>query len=201
MKLTAFILAGSQIAFMSAFGGVPAVAQTVPSTVVNSDTQQRELQEIARVATVMIDGDVCQHIVTQRALEHMLHSDPRDEWQAGDNYDVHAAPFIQTKKTLIRLAMLAPYPVDVNLWMPVPNTQDIQVVIRNKYNLSQFWNGALDQPTPPEMREVLQTGKTLTAQKSPGMLSVLGPVRNSMNEIVGLVEVVSSTAAPQHDEQ
>jgi hypothetical protein len=201
MKLAIFVLAGSQIAFMSACAGVPAVAQTASSAVVNSETQQRDLQQIARVATVMIDGDVCQHIVTQRALEHMLHSDPRDEFQAGDNYDVHDAPFIQTKKTLIRLAMLAPYPVDVNLWMPVPTTQDIQVVIRNKYNLSQFWNGELEQPMPPEMREVLQTGKTLTIQKTPGVISVLAPVRSSLNEIVGLVEVVSSAAAPQHDEQ
>ncbi len=74
--------------------------------------------------------------------------DPRDELQAGDNYDVNDDAFIQTKKTLIRLAMLAPYPVDVNLWMPVPTTKDVQVVIRNKYNLSQFWTGELDQPMP-----------------------------------------------------
>ncbi len=201
MKLTALVLVGSQLVFLSVCGGAPAVAQTAPSAVVNTDTQQRELQEIARVATAMIDGDVCQHIVTQRALEHMLRSDPRDEWQAGDNYDVHAAPFIQTKKTLIRLATLAPYPVDVNLWMPVPTTQNIQVVIRNKYDLSQFWNGELNQAMPPQMREVLQTGKTLTVQKTPGMISVLAPVRNSLNEIVGLVEVVASTSSPQHDEQ
>jgi hypothetical protein len=201
MKLATFVLVGSQLAFMSACVGVPAVAQTAASTMTNSATQQQELQEIARVATVMIDGDVCQHIVTQRALEHMLHSDPRDEWQAGDNYDVHDAPFIQTKKALIRLAMLAPYPVDVNLWMPVPTTQDAQVVIRNKYDLSQFWKGELDQAMPPEMREVLQTGKTLTVQKTPGMISVLAPVRNSLNEIVGLIEVVASTTSPQHDEQ
>jgi hypothetical protein len=201
MKLTALVLAGSQLVFLSVCSGAPAVAQTAPSAVVNTDTQQRELQEIARVATAMIDGDVCQHIVTQRALEHMLRSDPRDEWQAGDNYDVHAAPFIQTKKTLIRLATLAPYPVDVNLWMPVPTTQNIQVVIRNKYDLSQFWNGELNQAMPPQMREVLQTGKTLTVQKTPGMISVLAPVRNSLNEIVGLVEVVASTSSPQHDEQ
>jgi hypothetical protein len=91
--------------------------------------------------------------------------------------------------------------VDVNLWMPVPTTQDIQVVIRNKYNLSQFWHGGLEQAMPPEMHEILQTGKTLTIQKSPGVISVLSPVRNSLNEIVGLVEVVSSAAAPQHDER
>lgn len=54
---------------------------------------------------------------------------------------------------------------------------------------------------PAEMHEVLQTGKTLTVQKSSGVMSVLSPVRNSLNEIVGLVEVASSAAPPQHDEQ
>jgi hypothetical protein len=200
MKLAAAILS-IQLVFMSACVVVPAVGQTASSTAASTATQEQDLREIARVATVMIDGDVCQHIVTQRALEHMLHPDPRDEFQAGDNYDVHNAPFIQTKKELIRLAMLAPYPVDVNLWMPVPTTQDAQVVIRNKYNLSQFWNGELTQPMPPEMHEVLQTGKILTVQKKPGMMSVLAPVRNSLSEIVGLVEVTSSGVAPQHDEQ
>lgn len=200
MKLAALVLAGSQLAFVSV-SAVPTVAQISASPVTNTTSQRRDLQEIARVATAMIDGDVCQHIVTQRALKHMLHPNPRDVWQAGDNYDVHGAAFIQTKKSLIRLATLAPYPVDVNLWMPVPTTQDIQVVIRNKYNLSQFWDGGLEQAMPPEMQEVLQSGKTLTLQKTPGVISVLAPVRNSLNEIVGLVEVVASTASPQHDEQ
>jgi hypothetical protein len=200
MKLAAWVLIGSQFALVSVHLR-PAVAPASTSRSVNVTHRQQDLLEIARVATVMIDGDVCQHIVTQRALQHMLHADPRDEWQAGDNYDVHAAPFIQTKKTLIRLASLAPYPVDVNLWMPVPTTQDVQVAIRNRYNLSQFWHGGLQQAMPPEMNEVLQTGKVVSIQKSPEMISVLAPVRNSMNEIVGLVEVVASTTAPQHDEQ
>jgi hypothetical protein len=165
-------------------------------------SMQQDLQEIARVASVMVDGDTCQHIVTPRAMEHMLHPDPRDEWSGGDNYDVNDANFIRVKKTLMRLALLAQYPVDVNLWMPMPTKQPrIQVVIRNHYNLSQFWGGELDQAMPPEMQTVLETGKTLTVQKKPEMISVLAPVRNSLGQIVGLVEVVGSTASPLHDEQ
>ncbi len=202
MKLAVSVLLGLQLAVVSAYAGVPAVATTVSTMPADSTAaQQRDLREIARVATIMIDGDVCQRIVTPRALAHMLHPDPRDKWQAGDNYDVNDGTFIQTKKTLIRLAMMAPYPVDVNLWMPVPTTQNIQLVIRNKYDLSQFWNGELQQAMPPEMQEVLKTGNTLTIQKTPEMLSVLAPVRNSLGQIVGLVEVVSSTVAPQHDER
>lgn len=202
MKLITSVLLGVQLAVVPAYAGVPTVATTVSTMPADSTAaQQRDLREIARVATIMIDGDVCQRIVTPRALAHMLRSDPRDEWQAGDNYDVNDGTFIQTKKALIRLAMMASYPVDVNLWMPVPTTQNIQLVIRNKYDLSQFWNGELQQEMPPEMQEVLKTGNTLTVQKTPEMLSVLAPVRNSLGQIVGLVEVVSSTVTPQHDER
>src|SRR3954465_629595 len=80
---------------------------------------ERELDEIARVATVMVDGDLCQRIVTPRAMAMMLHNTSRDPWADGDNYEVDQASFIRTKKTLMRLAELADSPVDVNLWMPL----------------------------------------------------------------------------------
>src|SRR3954463_15028532 len=80
---------------------------------------ERDLDEIARVATVMVDGDLCQRIVTPRAMAMMLHNTSRDPWADGDNYEVDQASFIRTKKTLMRLAELADSPVDVNLWMPL----------------------------------------------------------------------------------
>jgi hypothetical protein len=199
MKTIVRLFLGLQLAIFSAHAAAPAAQAAAPAA--TPTAQEKSLDEIARVATVMIDGDVCQHIVTTRALFHMLHADPRDRWAAGDNYDVNDAAFIQTKKTLIRLAMIAPFPVDVNLWMPVPTTHDIQVVIRNQYDLTQFWNGELEQTMPPEMEVVLKTGQSVTVQKKPGIISVLAPVRNSLGDIVGLVEVASSAAPPRHDER
>ena len=203
MKAIVSLVLGLQLAFICTSAAMAAMqASTAVVTPDVSTAQQKALDEIARVGTIMIDGDVCQHIVTQRALKFMLHPDPRDKWEAGDNYDVHDAAFIQTKKTLIRLSMIAPFPVDVNLWMPVPTTQNIQLVIRNRHDMSQFWKfGELQQPMPASMRRVLTTGVRVTVQEKPGMISVLAPVRNSLNQIVGLVEVVSRTAARQHDDQ
>ena len=63
---------------------------------------QQELDNVARVGTVMVDGDVCQKIVTPLAKEYMFKVDPKDPWLAGDNYDVNDMPFNMTKKTLIR---------------------------------------------------------------------------------------------------
>lgn len=160
-----------------------------------------ELDEVARVAAVMLDGDLCQRIMTPRALGRMRTPDPRDRWSAGDNFDVYHEPYTQTKKTLMRLARLVPYPCDVNLWMPFVDRPDrIQVLIRNVHELSQFWTwGALDQPIAPEMKQVLESGRRLTVRQKPGIVSVLAPVRNSLGDIVGLVEVVAEEpgAKPQ----
>jgi hypothetical protein len=89
-----------------------------------------QLDEVARVGSVMVDGDVCQRIVTERALTYMFKVDARDQWLAGDNYDVDDTAFIAVKKTLLRLSHLAPFHADVNLWMPIKGHADkIRVVI------------------------------------------------------------------------
>jgi hypothetical protein len=48
----------------------------------------------------------------------------------------------------------------------------------------------LQQEMPPEMKQVLATGKRLTVTRQPGMTSVLAPVYDSLGDIAGLVEVV-----------
>ena len=156
------------------------------------ESMSRELEEVARVATVMVDGDVCQRIMTERALKKLFVIDPRDQWAGSDNFDVNPEPFIQTKKTLMRLAKLRPYPIDCNLWMLFKeNPQKIQILIRNQYEMSQFWTwGVLYQEIPPEMAEVLSSGKPKTISGKGDLISVLTPVYNSLGDIVGLVEVV-----------
>ncbi len=162
----------------------------------------QDLNEVARVASVMIDGDVCRRIMTERAIGYLSKTDPRDPWAASDNFDVHHEEYIQTKKTLIRLSRLVPYACDVNLWMPLPNDPGkVQVLIRNVNEWSQFWTwGVLTQETPAVMRQVLATGRRETVRQKPGMVSVLAPVFDSLGDTVGLVEVVAfepDVAPPQ----
>jgi hypothetical protein len=153
----------------------------------------RQLDEVARVASVMVEGDVCQRIVTPRALDYMFKVDPHDPWAAGDNYEVNDGAFNATKKTLIRLSRLAPFPCDVNLWMPITGHPDkVRVVIRNANELSQFWPwAALYQDMIPQMKQVLETGRRVTVTEKRGWVSVLAPVHNSLGDIVALVEAVS----------
>ncbi len=81
------------------------------------------MDSVARTATIMVDGDVCQRIQTKRSLEFLLKTDPKDPYLASDNYDVDHESFLQTKKTLMRVARLCPHrQCDVGVWMPVPST-------------------------------------------------------------------------------
>ena len=169
-----------------------AFAQEAGAPPGTKESVARDLDEVARVATVMVDGDVCQQIMTRRALGFMFAANPKDPWAASDNFDVNDEPYIQTKKTLIRLSRLLPYPCDVNLWMPFADRPGkIQVLIRNVNEWSQFWTwGILVQDIPPEMKRVLETGRRETVTRKPGLISVLAPVHNSLGESVALVEVV-----------
>lgn len=159
-----------------------------------------ELDEVARIATVMVDGDLCRRIVTPRAMQFFLKQHPRDPWAAADNYDVDHQAFTQTKKTLIRLSRLAAFPCDVNLWMPVPATPPrIHIVISNANEMSKFWTwGALHQEMFPPMRKVLDTGERVTVTDKPGWISVLAPVYDSLGDIAGLVEAVTQTRRDPH---
>ena len=154
---------------------------------------ERDLDEIGRVATIMLDGDLSQKIMTQRALDKMFTVNPKDRWAGSDNFDVNSDPYIQIKKTLIRLSHLVDYPVDCNLWMPfAENPTKIQILIRQRNELSQFWKwGDLYQDIPTEMQEVLQTGIRRAVFKRSDLVSVLAPVFNSLGDIIGIVEVVS----------
>ncbi|HVX67588.1 MAG TPA: hypothetical protein VHA11_13335 [Bryobacteraceae bacterium] len=152
-----------------------------------------ELDRVARTASVMVDGDVCRRIQTPRSRAFLLKKDPRDPFAASDNYDVDHAAFLETKKTLMRLAHLCPEVCDVNLWMPVEGEPGrIGIVIRQVHEMSQFWKwGDLHQEMPPEMKRVLATGERVTVRGRRGIVSVLAPVSDSLGDIVGLVEVVS----------
>ena len=160
---------------------------------------ERQLDDVARIASVMVDGDVCRRIVTARALDAMVKVNPRDRWASADNYDVDHNAYVQTKKTLMRLARLVPFPCDVNLWMPLPQNR-VHIVIRNQNEISQFWTwGVLHQEMLPPMKDVLESGRRIIVKQKPGYISVLAPVNDSLGDVVGLVEVVAQTKADTHE--
>ena len=167
----------------------------------HSEEMQKQLDDVARIGSVMVDGDVCQKIVTPRAKEFLFATDPRDQFLAGDNYDVDDVAFNSVKKTLTHLSHLASFPSDVNLWMPIDeHPGKIQLVIRNKNEMSQFWNwGELYGDMIPQMETVLKTARRVAVTSKPGWISVLAPVHNSLGDVVGVIEAVSQVKVDAHE--
>ena len=154
---------------------------------------EAELERLGRVATAVVDGDECERIMTRRALEKMFRADPSDRWAGHDNFDVNDGPFIAVKKLLRRIATLAPFPLDCNLWISFRERPDlVQILIRQVNEISQFWRwGNLYQPMPPEMKEVFATGKPKSVAQRGDHVSVLAPVFNSLGDVVAIVEVAA----------
>jgi hypothetical protein len=180
--------------FLAALGHAQANPDVVPG-------MRQELESVARVASVMVDGDLCQKIVTQRAKGFLFAVDPHDRFLASDNYDVDAASFNAIKKTLTRLSHLVSFPSDLNLWMPIEgHPGKVQMVIRNKNEMSQFWQwGALYQDMIAQMEAVLKTGQRQTVTDKPGWISVLAPVYNSLGDTVGIIEAVGRVKVDAHE--
>jgi hypothetical protein len=149
-----------------------------------------DAKHLAVIATAMVDGDLCQHIVTDRAVKYLLRSDPHDPWADADNYDVDAATFQQVKSTLLRIAMLANDHTALNLWLPVPNKPDaVQIVVRLRPGISGLYDGSMMQPMPGAMRHVMATGEQSESIRQKGAEVILAPVHDSLGRTVAVVEV------------
>ncbi|MCG3179313.1 MAG: hypothetical protein BIFFINMI_01647 [Phycisphaerae bacterium] len=154
------------------------------------------LHEVARACTVMFDGELCRQIVTERSWKWMRDFDPADVWSAHDNYDVEHGPFIAAKKTLLRLQNLAPAGMVVrcSLWQPVPTLKDRVTCVIQNGGIARWQDfGTLHMGLTPQQRRVLKSGKPVQVPPGKsGILTVLTPVRDSLKEITGFVEVSTS---------
>lgn len=154
------------------------------------------LREIARVATVMFDGQLCHEIVTERAWKALGSVDPNDKYIASDNYDVVHVPFIAAKKTLLRLERLAPMdlPVQCALWVPVPTLPgEVALIIWNR-KLSRWWKGRpWHMPATPEMTTAMTAGQVQDVpDDGTAITTVIAPVRDSLKNVAGFIEVSTS---------
>ena len=158
------------------------------------------LREIARIASVMFDGELCGQIVTDRSWKWMRDFDPDDRHSPSDNYDVEHAPFVAAKKTLLRLQRLAPedLPVQCLLWVPVPTLQEQMSVIAWNGGASRWWRwGQQHCATEPEMKAVMETGEAQDVPEAgTGVLTALAPVRDSLKDVAGFIEVSASVKEP-----
>lgn len=99
MRLQRILCAFSLVVAMTS----PVFGQAPPEGVPSREKLIRDLDEVARSATIMVDGDLCQKIMTDHASARLTVVDPKNRWAASDDFEVNHEAYIQTKKTLIQI--------------------------------------------------------------------------------------------------
>lgn len=152
------------------------------------------MQEAARVATVMLDGEEAKLIVVDKAFRQMANPNPRFPYMGGDYFDVDAAHFLRMKKALLRLARLLDFDVGTTLWVPVKGREGHVTAAVHNGTLHRYWTfGQLLRKADGALAECLRTGSVTTVgpEAEDRWLTVLAPVRDSLGDIAGLVEITA----------
>ena len=160
----------------------------------------KALRETARVAAAMIDGDEARRIITERALHYIANPDPKFGFLSGDYYDVEHAPFLRIKKSLLRLERLLSFPCNTSLWLLLDKPPEHATVAVQNGSLHRYWKWAEEKrPLEPEMAECVRSGEVVVAPTDhpSRTLTVLAPVRDSLDDVVGFVELTSRNPASQ----
>ena len=167
-------------------------------TTIDTEAVFAELERIAEIASGILDGEEAKAIITEQAMGHIVHPHPEFRYMSGDYYDVDHAMFLRTKKLLMRIERLAKVAVCSALWLPVPQSDDVTVVVQNGPTHRYYAFGQIKQATPPEMKQVFETGEMRRAPAADGgkCAAVLAPVRDSLGDVAAVLELSSPLNRP-----
>ncbi|MGQ9662410.1 MAG: hypothetical protein ACUVWX_08765 [Kiritimatiellia bacterium] len=145
---------------------------------VRRETEER-LRRVARAATVLVDGEAFKGIPL------------RPELNTGDDYAVDHEKFITVKKTLLKLKRLEEGDIGITSWRPWPGEQMEQVCPVDTHPLTvRPGNHPLSPAVAAAFRGEIAT-QELEWRGYP-LLSVCAPIRDSLEDVVGAVEVFAS---------
>jgi hypothetical protein len=156
------------------------------------------MQEAARVAAAMLDGEEAKLIVMERAFRQMASPNPKFPHMGGDYFDVDAAQFLRMKKSLLRLARLLDFEVGTTLWVPVKGRADHVTAAVHNGTLHRYWTfGQLLRKADGALAECLLSGivTTVAPETDDRWLTVLAPVRDSLGDVAALVEITAMNPA------
>lgn len=154
-----------------------------------------ELERLAHIAEVMVDGDQAARVITPLASHYIANPNPKHFHLAGDYYDVDHAAFLVMKKTLLRLERLVDFPCNATLWMRVAGAPEWLTPVVQNGRLHRYYRFGEGRYKPvSEQATCLAKGRVVAAPVSGSKkyLTVLAPVRDSLGDVVGCVELTTS---------
>jgi len=150
------------------------------------------LCEVARVASVMVDGDEARRILTERAMYHIAHPDPDYRFLSADYFDVDHRAFDAMKKTLLRLERLTDVRCSTALWVPVAGEEgQVTLAVQNGTIQRYYRFGQAKMAAPDEMARCFQRQVTVVAptEHPSQTITVLAPVFDSLGDVSGVIEL------------
>jgi hypothetical protein len=142
-----------------------------------AETEAR-LRRVARAGSVFIDGEAFKALVLDPDLN------------TGDDYRVDHEKFIAVKKTLLKLKRLEDGDVGVVTWRRFQDQADQVMPVDAHPCASRPGN----HPVSPAMAEAF-AGKVAVQElefRGAPVLSVCAPIRDSLDDVVGALEVFAS---------
>jgi len=157
------------------------------------DDIRTELLRLAEIAATLLDGEDVRQIITPNAMAHIAKPDTQHRFLSADHYDVAHEPFLRVKKLLMRIERLADVLVNGAVWVRVPGTDNVTVAVHNGPHHRYYQFGTQQMAAPPEMRNVFETGEVVPAPHGPDdtHVTVLAPVRDSLCDVVAVVELTA----------
>jgi len=147
------------------------------------ETEAR-LRRIARVAEVFVDGDAFKAF-------------PRNpEQNAGDEYSVHDDKFITVKQQLFKLKRVEVGDIGVVTWRRFGDGEADQCLPVDNHPLKATKG---NHPISKAMAEAFAGGTAVQELEWRGcpLLSVCAPIRDSLDDVVGVVEIFASLIPEQ----
>lgn len=159
---------------------------------ISKKTAADRLRDIARIATVMLDGEEALRIVTSRAMAHIASPVKGHQFMTNDYFDVDHETFIRTKKTMKRLARLTDIPCSMSLWLPVQGNRRYMTLAVHNGTVNRYWQfGSYRMTMPDEVKSCLKSGKvrSVPAGGMKDVITVLAPVFDSLEDTVAVLEI------------
>lgn len=159
-----------------------------------------ELVRLAEIASVLLDGEEVARIITDDAMHYVVHPRPEHPFLAGDHYDVDHDLFLRTKKLLLRIARLSKLDVGMTVLVPVPEISSLTVALHNGTHFRYYREfGQLSLPATPQLSEVLDSGQIVSIgpDDSLPLATAIGPIRDSLGDVVGVIEMTATVGDEQ----
>lgn len=158
------------------------------------DTRLETLGRVARIASIIVDGDEASRIIKEDSMFALVHDQPEYRFLALDRYRVDIDTCMRMKKLLLRIEQLEETEYCCSLWVPVPATDLVTLALQNG-NMNRYYDFGQKVLAIPEPMQRCMTGKEpvfLTPDDERSVATVLAPVYNSLEEVSAVLELSSA---------